>query len=169
MTRRRWIWALGVVVLLFFNGLIVQQEMQRASAETAYFALRPVDPRSLMQGDYMRLDYEVAAEIGVALDEAEGSARQEGTAVVRLDERQVAHFERIWDGGELGPDERLVDWGYRKRIYIGANSFMFQEGRADAYAHAEFAEMKLSDDGRASLIGLRDAALKPIEPLDREK
>lgn len=164
MNRRKWIWVFGVAVVLLFNGMIVDKELELSGAETVYFKLRPVDPRSLMQGDYMTLDYEVAEEIRRAIDEPDVDAdRQGGVAIVRVDERGVAHFERIHQGGELGDDERRVKWRYRDRIYIGSNSFMFQEGHAEAYARAEYAEMKLTDEGAASLVDLRDGELDPID------
>ncbi|MGM0556823.1 MAG: GDYXXLXY domain-containing protein [Myxococcota bacterium] len=166
MKRHHWIWLFGVLVLLLFNGLIIQKEREAARSETMYFELAPVDPRSLIQGDYMTLRYEVANqirdEVGAENRELDSSDR-EGRLVVRLDERRVAHFDRIYDGDELAAEERVVQWDYRGGIYIGADSYMFQEGKASLYEQAEYAEMQVTDDGGASLVALRDGQLERIE------
>ncbi len=47
------------VILAVMNTAIWQKEQILAEGETVYLKLAPVDPRSLMQGDYMRLRYAI--------------------------------------------------------------------------------------------------------------
>ena len=47
------------IVLLLINYSIYQREQHIAHGQTVYVQLAPVDPRSLMQGDYMALDFEL--------------------------------------------------------------------------------------------------------------
>jgi uncharacterized membrane-anchored protein len=165
MNRQCWIWVLGIAVLVLFNGLIIEEEVSRSHSETVYLKLRPVDPRSLMQGDYMRLAYEVTVDISEAMGAPERDVvKDEGRAVLRVDEDRIARFERIYRGGELREDELLLEWTQTDTIHLEVESFMFQEGHADAYADAEYAEVKLSEDGEMHLTGLRDNDLEPIKP-----
>lgn len=165
MKRHHWIWVFGALVLLVFNGLIVHKEWTLAGAETMYFELAPLDPRSLMQGDYMTLRYQVANRVReeVSEDRQLASPDKTGRMVVRLDDQRVARYDRIYDGGEVAADERVVRWSYRNGIYIGANSYLFQEGKASLYERAMYAEMKVTEDGAASLVALCDAKLECID------
>ena len=46
-----------VVILAAANWAIASRERLISSGEVVYLELAPVDPRSLMQGDYMSLRY----------------------------------------------------------------------------------------------------------------
>ena len=56
-----------VLILAGVNWSIYQKEQHLATGAVVYLKLRPVDPRSLMQGDYMRLGFELADKISAAL------------------------------------------------------------------------------------------------------
>ncbi|HXV98347.1 MAG TPA: GDYXXLXY domain-containing protein [Anaerolineae bacterium] len=154
---------LGVFTLLVLgvaNLLIFQKEQLLASGQTIFLQLAPVDPRSLIQGDYMALRYHITQNLPV--DELPN----DGYLVLKLDERNIATFDRIYQPGEpLAPDERLIR--YRKRnwdIRLGAESFFFQEGHADYYDEARFAELRLAESGETVLVGLRGPELEPLGP-----
>lgn len=120
--------------------------------------LAPVDPRSLMQGDYMRLDY------GIAQDENTDSLHPRGFCVVRLAGNGVAARVRMQKGREpLGSDEFLIP--YTKdggRIRLAATSFFFQEGKADVYASAKYGALRVDRKGNTLLTGLYDEGMKEI-------
>lgn len=139
------------VFLGLVNRNIFSMERQIAEGQSLYLRLAPVDPRSLIQGDYMQLDYEIAR------DAARFTASYtRGKLVVSIDEQQVAHFERLYTEGEpLADDERLFN--YRmidEQVFIGVRSFFFQEGLADAYAEAQYADVRLTGEGGVLLIDL---------------
>jgi uncharacterized membrane-anchored protein len=146
-----------LIVLAAINYSIVQKERQLSSGTRMYLALAPVDPRSLMQGDYMQLRYELAE----LMPDAE-YARQ-GALVVALDEMGIASFVRLHGSEELRPGEHLLRYHRRGVPYIGAESFFFEEGQAERYEAAAFAELRVDAAGKSVLVALCDAELQRIE------
>ena len=53
-----------ILVLLFFTFSVIQKETLIGEGTEVLLRLAPVDPRSLMQGDYMALNYQVFDKIG---------------------------------------------------------------------------------------------------------
>ena len=55
---------------------------------------------------------------------------------------------------------------YRMRngaVWLGTNAFFFEEGSDQRYAPARYGEFRVDrESGEAVLVGLRDAALKPL-------
>ena len=49
-------------------------------------------------------------------------------------------------------------------IFIGAESFLFQEGHAEAYSQARYGILRVAADGSSVLAGLADVARRPIRP-----
>jgi uncharacterized membrane-anchored protein len=124
--------------------------------------LAPVDPRSLMQGDYMALRFEVA-------DDAFGRGPREdarnGRIVVRLDERGVASFVRRDEGEPLAAGEVLLRYRIRDRqVKFATNAFFFQEGHAQHYAGARYGEFRVSPSGELLLTHLRGENLERLGP-----
>jgi uncharacterized membrane-anchored protein len=152
-------------------GASLQKERVLAEGQTVFLPLAPVDPRSLMQGDYMVLRYALELEMRHRqgtdpFGELPRDVPRHGNLVIAVDERGVGHFARFDDDRPLAPHERLLeyrlreDWGSSLRI--GGESFFFEEGSADVYAGAQFGELVIADDGEAVLVGLRDHNLQPL-------
>ena len=121
---RRWIfWLVLALVLCVVNGLIAQKEHLRGSGQRMLLRLAPVDPRSIMQGDYMVLRYEISRKVPVQFGEPAA-----GHLVVTLDGDDVATFVRLHAGGPLAAGERLLRYRTRGLIRLGAESFFFQVG-----------------------------------------
>jgi uncharacterized membrane-anchored protein len=154
--------AAGLAVLAAANYTIYSRERQLADGAVVLLELAPVDPRSLMQGDYMALRFKVA-------DEAFGRTPQEsardGRIVVRPDERGVASFVRR-DGGEPpAPGEILLRYRIRDRqVKFATNGFFFQEGHARYYTEARYGEFRVSPSGELLLTHLRGAELERLGP-----
>ena len=162
MTRWRSIilWSVALLVLIWVNVLIVQQERLIAQGTSIFLQLAPVDPRSLIQGDYMQLRYAMAQEV----QETEHSNR--GTVVIQLDEQQIATFVRLHDPElPLSANEQLLSY-YQQNgtLYFGPDAFFFQEGHGLYYANATYAELRVSETGESVLIGLRGAELEELVP-----
>jgi uncharacterized membrane-anchored protein len=143
------IWLGALLALGVLNLAIRQKEATLAGGETVYLKLAPVDPRSLMQGDYMVLNYAIARELRQEKLDAFG-----GHVVIELDGRAAATFVRLDDGSALAANERTLTYKNRRGAQFGIESFFFQEGKGAAYADAEYAEIRLSPSGGAMLIGL---------------
>ncbi|MDM8569140.1 GDYXXLXY domain-containing protein [Thiotrichales bacterium HSG1] len=149
--RRAIIFFAAVLILAVVNFEIYKKEQLLTEGSTILLELTPVDPRSLMQGDYMILRYKIAS-----LVEAAGVGRN-GFLVLIVDENQVANFVRIYQGKELQPNEFLLQFRKRSRgINLGSESFFFQEGQAHLYSQASYGEIKVAENGESVLIGLRD-------------
>ncbi|MFP6737907.1 MAG: GDYXXLXY domain-containing protein [Planctomycetota bacterium] len=162
--------ALGLVILAVLNFGIYRNELFIETGEEVYFELAPVDPRSLMQGDYMRLNYRTAQELRKELERIRGAGEGEvprtGKVVVSLDERRVVSFQRMWNGDPLAENERLLQYRYSDgwQVHVGSESFFFEEGQGKAYEKARYGIFKLGKDGRTILRALADKNLVRIEP-----
>lgn len=142
-----------VLVLALVNWQITAKERVLRDGERMLLELAPVDPRSLMQGDYMRLDYAIARQLYAFSDWP-----ADGRIIVANDEHGVARFvRRAEPGAALGAAEHLLR--YRRRsgwIRIGTDAFFFQEGLADEYRGARYGELRVDAEGDGLLIGLLD-------------
>jgi uncharacterized membrane-anchored protein len=149
-----------VVVVLVVQ--VIRKEQVLAHGTSVLLELAPVDPRSLIQGDYMVLDYAVSREARLAGDT--DSRPSEGRLVLRLDENGVGRFVRHDSPGTpLAPGELLLRYKVRQgRVRLGAESFFFQEGHADRYAQAKYGELRVAGDGSSVLVGLRDSGRQPL-------
>ena len=159
MNKRNLIFGLvTALILIVINSLTIQKELLAHNGQLVYLELAPVDPRSLLQGDYMRLRYAVADEASQYVTE------HSGFIIVQLDEKHIAHYVHV-DDGRMSLDTNELRLPYRQRrsnILIGADSYFFQEGHAQTYARAHYAELRVSPSGDVLLIGLRGADLEPL-------
>jgi uncharacterized membrane-anchored protein len=154
--------ALGALLVLgAVNFSIVGKERIRRGGASVYLALAPVDPRSLMQGDYMALRFALAQDLERG-DARTGNAPREGEtrwAPVALDAQQVARLA----AGDAQPTLKLR---YRIRgghVWLGTNAFFFEEGSAERFGAARYGEFRVDrNTGEAVLVGLRDAQLHAL-------
>ena len=154
--RKILFWGTALLVLLAVNYLIVTKEKTLASGLTMLLELIPVDPRSLIQGDYMELRYALARNI------SKGQLKKDkGQIVVSLDANGVAGFVKVHRGETLQEGEYLLFYRNRGELRLGAESFMFQEGDAGLYSEAKYGELKVDASGRNVLVGLRGKDFKP--------
>ena len=158
MMRKAFILPGLLLALALPTYAIVQKERLLANGETVLLELAPVDPRSLIQGDYMRLRYNISV-----LPEANHGWPRDGNVVVDVDSMRVATFARLDDGSPLGPGQARLR--YRKRgagIRIATDAYFFQEGTARKYERARYGELRVAPDGSSVLVGLRDSLAAPI-------
>jgi uncharacterized membrane-anchored protein len=149
----------GLAVLAFVNFGIYQREQLVVGGRVVLLKLSPIDPRSLIQGDYMRLNFEAADQAFPAL----GGKRADGHVVVALDGQSVGHFRRLADARPLAPGEVALRYRIRGgRPNFATNAYFFEEGQAQAYADAAYGEFRVGEDGEMILTGLRDASLRPL-------
>jgi uncharacterized membrane-anchored protein len=156
-----------LLVLAVVNGAIAKKQAIVESGRTVFLELAPVDPRSLMQGDYMVLAYALNRDKQTV--NARGIVPTRGRMILSLDEQEVAtfsRFEETKDGEEAESlEENEIALKYRKwrrGFRFGIESFFFEEGKADTYAQAKFAEIRVSEDGRPVLVDLRGPNLKTL-------
>jgi uncharacterized membrane-anchored protein len=152
----------GLAILALANYSIYSRERLLTEGGVVLLQLAPVDPRSLMQGDYMALRFQIANDIR-ARSASETPA--DGHAVVTLDERRVGTFARLDDGTPLAANEAKLHFRTRERqVKIATNAFFFQEGDAQLYGKARYGELRVAGDGDSILTGLRDEQLSTLGP-----
>nr|WP_263430038.1 GDYXXLXY domain-containing protein [Nannocystis pusilla] len=154
----RWL-SLALALGLAIPGyVVIQKEQVLGSGETVLLPLAPVDPRSLMQGDYMELRYALIGELGDV-----DRLAPRGTLVITRDGDHVARFVRVDDGRALAPGELRLRYARRGRdVSLGAETFLFPEGEGPTLAAARYGELALAPAGDSVLIGLRDEARRPL-------
>lgn len=149
-----------IVLLGLFNNSILKKEELLSNGQTILLKLAPVDPRSLMQGDYMRLNYDISSNINT------DSISKRGFCVVKLKENGVAEKVRIQENRTpINNNEFLIEYTSRKwrGVNIGAESYFFQEGEAEKYEKAKYGGIKVDNKGNSLLIGLYDENRIKIE------
>jgi len=160
-------------ILVLVNLSIAGKERLLAEGRVVYLELAPVDPRSLMQGDYMALNYQVANEVTEALPRKEKGAdwrpdliNRDGRIVVALDERSVATFARREDDQPLAENEAYLRYRVRLgRLKFASNAFYFQEGQAGMYEGARYGKFRVDSAGELLLTALHGEDLEQLGPI----
>ena len=162
VTRQLALLLSGLAILAGINATVWRYEHAMSSGEVVLLRLAPVDPRSLMQGDYMRLNYEIAREL-TSRDARTTQNKGSDTLVIRLDAHQVATLVADGKPDRLASDERLLQVHQSERQWqIGPDAYFFEEGTGEQYEAARYGEFRLQADGKTLLVGLRDEAYQPI-------
>jgi uncharacterized membrane-anchored protein len=144
----------AVLVLLVVNGGIWQKEDLIAHGKPLFVPLLPVDPRSLMQGDYMALRFALPNDLSLA--DAHLQAGQRPHLVARRDARGIATALRSDSGTPLSSDELRIELAPKNGGWmLVTDAWYFKEGEAARWAPAKYGEFRVSPDGRALLVGLR--------------
>jgi uncharacterized membrane-anchored protein len=178
------LWGGMILALAVVNRGIVQRERVLDEGHVVLLELTPVDPRSLMQGDYMALRFAVADQIYETLHPPSKDAgtaaallrigtfggrrhtvNSDGYVVLVIDRDGVGRFVRLQKAttplraGEVVAYYRERDW---RQIIIASNAWFFADGHGQRYAGARYGEFRVAKDGTALLVGLRDAERKPL-------
>lgn len=150
-----------LVVLLVANGAIWQKEDVIRHGRPVFVELAPVDPRSLMQGDFMRLNFNLPGE---AAERRAGLLRaQRPQMVARIDPRGVATLLRIDDGAALANGELRIELTPKDgRWILVTDAWFFAEGEAERWSRAKYGEFRVDAEGRALLVGLRGPTLEAL-------
>jgi uncharacterized membrane-anchored protein len=150
-------------VLLVANTGIWQKESLIAHGQVLLVELVPVDPRSLMQGDYMQLRFGLP-DVDQGPDQAQGLLQVQRPRVLALrDERGVARFRAAPPGTQPLPGEVAIELTPKGgRWVLVTDAWFFAEGEAARWAPARYGEFRVDSDGRALLVGLRGAQLEAL-------
>lgn len=155
----------GILVLVAANWTIYVRERLLATGQVVLLELAPVDPRSLMQGDYMALRFKLADEV---FGRGRSKVAEDGRIVVRVGEHGVGSFLRR-DGGEaLGAGEARLRYRVREGMAkFATNAFFFQEGTGNLYARARYGEFRVAPDGEMLLTRLVGENFERLGPAPR--
>ncbi|MGB3290249.1 MAG: GDYXXLXY domain-containing protein [Burkholderiaceae bacterium] len=170
-----------VAALGLANAEIYRSESILAHGQPVTLALAPVDPRSLMQGDYMALRFEVADQVRGLLSQApeqvarQVEAQRGGYLLLEPDQQGVHRLAAVLaepdsrPGGSASPKDAVVPataiLEFRLRnggAQLGTNAWFFSEGQAQLYEPARFGEFRVDGQGRARLLRMLDQQLAPL-------
>lgn len=149
-----------VALVVFFIYSVLHKEHTLASGRLIFLELAPVDPRSLMQGDYMRLRYRLISEMD---DNVNCHA---GVCAVAYNDSSIATAIKLTGVSEntLSKQECLLKYGCNdNELHLGAESYFFEEGQGEKYDSARYGGLRVDEDGNSVLIGLFDARLNQIK------
>lgn len=170
--RRNLVVIFMLVILAGINWSIKSKENHLASGQIVYLDLAPVDPRSLMQGDYMALRFRIGDEVYRALPKTKEYKRWrhnadggDGYVVVELDGQGIASFKRLYSENHSMTENELR-LRYRVRggaVKFATNAFFFEEGQGDTYQPARYGQFRVDASGELLLAGMYDKDLKKLE------
>ncbi|MEO8738417.1 MAG: GDYXXLXY domain-containing protein [Casimicrobiaceae bacterium] len=161
ITWQRVLIVLGLALVLgAAHWSIMARERLLADGNVVFLELAPVDPRSLMQGDYMALRFRVAE----ALRSRDVTVPAEGAMVVTLDRARTATLQRLdAPATPLAAGEQRLRYKIRNdQVRISTNAFFFREGTGDRYRDARYGEFHVGESGEALLVALRDKNFKKL-------
>jgi uncharacterized membrane-anchored protein len=162
----------GLGILFLINMSIWQKQLHLNEGEVIYLELAPVDPRSLMQGDYMALRFAMSNKIytafsGQEISQVDGVLEDswnvdmlvvnDGYVVVKKDENQVAQFVRLENEQPITKLQRKLQFRMRNdRVKFATNAFFFEEGDEPLYRNAQYGVFRLNKKGEVLLTGMLD-------------
>lgn len=109
----------------------------------------------------MRLNYKEASS-----DLLDDQTDTRGYAILHTDSNQVGEIVRLQNTLEPVNDNELVI-KYKiinRRLFLGAESFFFEEGQDTLYQKAMYGGLKVDDKGQSLLVGLYDEDFQQIQP-----
>lgn len=153
MKKYKWLILLNfVAILLFICYSIWNNEKIYQLEENYLLELAPVDPRSLLQGDYMELNYKIAQH-------RISDNLRDGFIIAKIKDRNLLVFQRaqkdmtpIVDGEIALAFQR----NNRSRIQLGIESYFFQEGNGEQFQQAIYGSIKVDKNGKCMLVNLLD-------------
>jgi len=174
----------ALLILAVANIGIWQKESLIADGRPVFIALEPVDPRSLIQGDYMSLNFLQLQNI--TGDIYDFDKLNPTYLVMRRDPRGLATPLRAYQSGvsnhenavitdtpvqrparqsveHLAADEFLIELTPRKgRWALVTDAWYFAEGEAGRWETAKYGDFRVLPNGKALLVGLADANFRPL-------
>lgn len=168
-----------IALLGTVNYKVQQFEDVLATGKPVVLKIAPADPRSLMQGDYMVLNYAILSELQQSQFSSESNESNETTGIdelslsgkkayilVHLDKNHVATLceaqsEIPTDFKHCTPNVylpiRYKGWSPE----LPSQDYFFAEGKGEYYAQSEYAEYRFKD-GILLLARLLDKDLKGL-------
>lgn len=147
--------AAAMLLILAASALTIWRfEQTLMTGETVILQLAPVDPRSIMQGDYMALAYAIDRELP-------DDAAQFSYVWLTTADNAAASLHSL--SNQLPQQQDKIGLLLRQRdgiVSVGPNGFFFAEGTAAVYEAARYGQFKVDSSGKALLTGLLDENLQ---------
>jgi len=163
--KKLWVFAVLILILLLVNFSIYQKEQHLAHGRTVCLRLAPVDPRSLMQGDYMALRFALTNTLRKDLTEYGFADNTDGRILLHVERNCTATYVAPYIGQMLQSGQIFLRYRIRsKHIKIATNAFFFQEGTGTLYEEAAYGVFKVNEKGDPLLVELKDINLQTLNP-----
>ena len=174
-----WVLVLTAALALVYINLNAWQSQQiKLRGEILFLKLAPIDPLSLVQGQYMRLRFAIEKRYDSTPEDQDVIQNGHGNvlAVMSLDNKRIGTLTDLLamnqrqqqphrDGTlQLQVHARLEDSDGSYVIRIEQNSFLFQENTEARYAEAKYGMIRVHKDGQYILVDLADEQLRPLTP-----
>lgn len=171
------LFAMPIIIILICVSLfccsIMAYEKHKKIGDDLYIELLPSDPRSLLQGDYMELRYElkIVNSNPSNEDEFDGGWEHDNAYLkdkiniplwIKINHKNVlteSYFEKTEGTMPLIVKNKA---NFVRGLYPAASSFFFAEGLGRCYENAKFAHFKVDKTGKPLLVGLVGDELKPL-------
>ncbi|MGO4545164.1 GDYXXLXY domain-containing protein [Paenibacillus sp. 2TAB23] len=149
--------AIVIVLQLGYVGYhAATSEILLSGGTPVKLAIEPLDPRSLLQGDYVTLNYSISTPPSIVNKELEargGSRRIK--AVLQEDANGIYQFSRLYSQGEpLSAKEIVINGVYNgwDGIYYGIETYFVPEGTGmETERQAKFAHIVVGKNGDSLL------------------
>ncbi|SES62871.1 GDYXXLXY domain-containing protein [Thorsellia anophelis] len=165
---------IGLGAALFIaNTTIIAYEHIIKEGDIVRLDLTPADPRSLIQGDYMRLAYRLESSIASELYQQKLKDSQFEKSLLfkifpehyslsyTLDENRVMQWAGIHNEEEYASIGVKIDEFNDATIRI-SHEYFFEDGQAEQYEKAKYAEFRRGPNGKLILSNLLDEKFKII-------
>lgn len=165
----------AVLALIYVNLNAWQSRQIKLRGETLFLELAPVDPLSLVQGQYMRLRFEIEKGYDATQEDQDTIDNAHGIvlATLDLDNKRIGTLTGLLPINQQQQTDGTLQFRVRARlinsessylIRIEQNSFLFQENTEDRYAEAKYGLFRVNEDGRYVLVDLADKHLQLLTP-----
>ncbi|MBD3920588.1 GDYXXLXY domain-containing protein [Paenibacillus sp. PR3] len=150
-----------VVVALqlgFISYQVAVSEYALRSGTPIKLEIAPIDPRSMLQGDYVTVSYTISTPAPSAKIELEETTAHNVKVVLKSDANGVFQFSRLYKKEEsIGSNEVIINgrwdgWDSWGTIHYGIETYFVPEGTgADVQRDARYAYARVSRSGNAIL------------------
>lgn len=150
-----------VGVLGLANYSITKNERILQEGQPIILALAPLDPRSIMQGDYMELNFALLNDVDVDITQ-----NRYAYLYLKADEQgvmQMCHSSATQDASADCPNDTWIKAKKRGRQWrLSTHQYFFPEGLASYFEQARYGEFRRAGDGTILLKQLLDEKLQPL-------
>ena len=146
---------------------ITANEAILANGRQIFLALAPVDPRSLIQGDYMRLNFAVPREATQRRGRNRRPKPEEYRfAIAAVDDRRVAEVQSLTKElpASITQYQVVLPMHFKAgRWVVATDAWYFKEGSAQKFQRAKYGVFRVTTSGTALLEALADESLEIIK------
>lgn len=159
----------AALTLAGFHLAAADKERLLATGDELLLALAPEDPRSLLQGDYMALEFRLQGEIRRKLAQEPAPSARRGLAVLRRAPDHTTTLTALrFDEKAVAPGEYAVRFSVPEGRLLLSHSFFFEEGSADLYSAARYGIFRCTPQGECLLTGLADEQGRPLRKPEQQ-